>query len=85
MGIAGSLVAIIVIWWLAFFILLPIGIRSQLEEGVVEPGTVESAPAIHNLKFKALIALAVALVLWAAIFSIINLELITLEDLLGAK
>ena len=30
-------------------------------------------------------ALAVALVLWAAIFSIINLELITLEDLLGAK
>ena len=85
MGIAGSLVTIIVIWWLAFFILLPIGIRSQLEEGVVEPGTPESAPAIHHLRNKALGALVVALLLWAVLFSIINLELVTLEDFLGAK
>jgi predicted secreted protein len=85
MGIAGSLVTIICLWWLAFFVLLPIGVRSQLEEGAVEPGTVESAPAIHNLRTKALTALAVALVLWAIIFAIINLELVTLEDVLGAK
>jgi len=85
MGIAGSLVTIIVIWWLAFFILLPIGIRSQLEEGEVEPGTPESAPAIHHLRNKALGALAVALLLWAVIFGIINLELLTLEDVLGSK
>jgi predicted secreted protein len=85
MGIAGSLVTIIVIWWLAFFVLLPIGIRSQLEDGQVEPGTVESAPAIHHLKNKALGALAVALVLWALIFSAINLEWVTLEGVLGVK
>lgn len=85
MGIAGSLVTIIVIWWLAFFILLPIGIRSQLEEGEVEPGTPESAPAIHHLRNKALGALAVALLLWAVIFGLINLELLTLEDVLGSR
>jgi predicted secreted protein len=85
MGIAGSLVTIIVIWWLAFFVLLPIGVRSQLEDGQIEPGTVESAPAIHNLKNKALGALAVALVLWALIFSAINLEWVTLEGVLGVK
>lgn len=85
MGIAGSLVTIIVIWWLAFFVFLPVGVRSQLEEGYVEPGTPESAPAIHNLRKKAFWALAVAIVLWALIFSVINFELLTLEDVLGAR
>lgn len=85
MGIAGSLVTIICIWWLVFFLLLPIGNRSQLEEGAIEPGTVESAPINHNLRNKALGALAAALVLWAILFAVINLEVVTLEDVLGPK
>ena len=85
MGIAGSLVTIICLWWLAFFVLLPIGVRSQLEEGAVEPGTVESAPAVHNLRKKALTALAIAVVLWAILFAVINLEVVTLEDVLGKR
>jgi predicted secreted protein len=34
-----------IIWWLTLFIILPIGLRTQEDEGVVVPGTVESAPA----------------------------------------
>lgn len=34
-----------IIWWLTLFIVLPIGLRTQDDEGVVVPGTVESAPA----------------------------------------
>ncbi len=34
-----------VIWWLTLFVVLPIGMRSQQEEGEVVLGTVASAPA----------------------------------------
>ena len=85
MGIAGSLVSIILLWWLAFFMLLPVGVKSQLESGQVEPGTVPSAPTSPNLLYKALGALAIALVLWAALFAVIEYRVITLEEFLGPK
>jgi predicted secreted protein len=34
-----------VIWWIVLFTVLPLGMRSQHEEGEVTLGTVESAPA----------------------------------------
>lgn len=37
-----------IIWWTVLFIVLPLGHRSQADEGEVALGTVESAPA----KFK---------------------------------
>jgi predicted secreted protein len=39
-----------IVWWLTLFIVLPIGMRSQQDEGHVVNGTVASAPA----KFKGL-------------------------------
>lgn len=33
-----------IIWWTVLFIVLPLGYRSQEEEGEVATGTVESAP-----------------------------------------
>ncbi|MGE7369808.1 DUF1467 family protein [Neorhizobium sp. NPDC001467] len=40
-----TLAVYFVIWWLTLFIVLPIGMRSQQDEGDVLPGTVASAPA----------------------------------------
>lgn len=34
-----------ILWWTVLFIVLPLGYRSQQEEGEVTLGTVESAPA----------------------------------------
>lgn len=85
MGIAGSLVTIIIFWWLSFFMLLPVGVRSQIEEGNVEPGTVASAPTQPHLLRKALAALAIALVLWLTVFMIIEFRVITFEDLVGTS
>ncbi|MBW9087971.1 DUF1467 family protein [Rhizobium wenxiniae] len=34
-----------ILWWTVLFIVLPLGYRSQHEEGEVTLGTVESAPA----------------------------------------
>ncbi len=33
-----------IIWWTVLFIVLPLGYRSQQEDGAVTTGTVESAP-----------------------------------------
>lgn len=81
MGIAGSLMVISIAWWLAFFMMLPVGVRSQLEDGSVVPGTEPSAPTAPRLWRKALWALVIALVIWAVLFSLIEFRLILLDDI----
>ncbi len=54
MGIAGGIVVFVITWWLCFFIALPFGVRSQLEEGDTTPGTEAGAPANPQLLKKAL-------------------------------
>lgn len=63
MGIAGGIVVFVITWWLCFFIALPFGVRSQLEEGDTTPGTEAGAPANPQLVKKALWATAGAAVL----------------------
>ncbi len=64
----------ITIWFTVLFAILPIGVRSQDEEGVVVPGTEPGAPAAPRLVMKAvattlvsalLLALLVAYMRWA--------------------
>jgi predicted secreted protein len=44
MAIISALAVYFVIWWLTLFVVLPIGLRTQAEDGDVVPGTVASAP-----------------------------------------
>ena len=81
MGIAGSFMVIVIAWWLAFVALLPIGERSQLEDGNVVPGTEPSAPTAPRLRLKAIWAFAIAIVAWLALYSIIEFRLIDIDDI----
>jgi predicted secreted protein len=81
MGIAGSLMVIAIAWWLAFFLLLPVGIRSQIEDGNVLPGSEPSAPTAPRLWLKAVWALVIALVFWGALYWLIELSGISIEDI----
>ena len=81
MGIAGSLMIIAITWWLAFFALLPFGVRSQIEDGEVVPGTEPSAPTTTRLRRKGLLALAIALAVWALLFWLIEIRQIALDDI----
>lgn len=85
MGIVGSIETIILIWWLAFFSMLSVGIKTQVEADSIVPGTEPSAPMVHFLARKALFSLAIAVVLWAVIFAIIHYQIVTYEELTGAK
>ena len=85
MGIAGSLMVIFIGWWLAFFAMLPIGVRSQLEEGHVVPGSEPSAPVAPHLLWKGIAALGISLIVWGVLFVVIEYQLVSLDDLAPAK
>ena len=65
MNVPLGLAIYMLLWWLAFFIALPIGATSLHEaDEATEPGIERGAPRQHNLGKKALIAAGIAAVLW---------------------
>ena len=81
MGIAGSLMVLIIVWWIAFQALLPFGVRSHLEEGSVIEGTEPSAPTTPGLRRKAAYAALIAIAVWAVLFPVIEFHLLTIDDI----
>ncbi len=70
---SGGMIFIIV-WWLIFFMVLPIGARSYHEAGeIVEKGNAESAPIRPRLWLKVIIATLLALLMTVLIYFIIDL------------
>jgi predicted secreted protein len=66
----------LVLWWLAFFTVLPIGARSHHEadeESV--PGAERGAPRVHNLRLKALWAAGIAAIVWLGIAWAVSVDL----------
>ena len=51
-GIVNGLVVFLIVWWLFFFTMLPIGVRSQEEGGDVVSGSEPGAPQAPNMKQK---------------------------------
>ena len=47
--ISTALAIYFVIWWLALFLTLPFGVRSQHEDGVGAPGTDPGAPILTRM------------------------------------
>jgi predicted secreted protein len=44
MSVSFAIAIYVVIWWTVLFAILPIGVRTQGEDGFVVPGTPASAP-----------------------------------------
>jgi len=81
MGITSALVLFAVIWFMVFFIVLPLRMVSQGDEGKIVAGTHASAPAHPQVKRKAKITTYWALALWVIIAGTIFSGLITVRDL----
>lgn len=67
-GIANGLVVFLITWWLVVFIMLPIGVRSQQEEGEIVEGTEPGAPVTPNLAKKAWWTTIVTSCIWIIYF-----------------
>ena len=81
MNLTGGIILYAVYWFMTFLVVLPIGMRSQLEAGEVEPGTPASAPAEAMVARKAWITTLVAALLWAVTASVLLSGAISIRDI----
>ncbi len=66
----------IILWWLVFFTMLPMGAGSAHEAGEqYVRGAEHGAPKITNLRLKALLAAGIAAVLWLGVAWAISVDL----------
>ena len=83
MGITGSIIVYVMIWWIIFFSVLPIGIRSNKEvfkekiEGM-DPG----APKNPNIVKKFLLTTLITSLIFAVIYYLVKFDLLNLREFL---
>lgn len=81
MGPVSAIVLFLVVWAMVFFVVLPLRLTTQGDEGEVVPGTHASAPADFRLGRKAKITTLWAVPIWAVIAGTILSGAITIRDL----
>lgn len=81
MGPVSALVLFAVVWFMTLFVVLPIGLRTQGDEGEIEPGTHAGSPARLNLKRKFRQTTMYAFIIWAILAGVIVTGLVTVEDI----
>lgn len=81
MTLAFGIAIYLLIWWIVLFAMLPIGVRTQAEEGKVAPGTAESAPLAPRLLRRMLGTTVVSAIVFAAVYAVVELHVITLDDI----
>ena len=81
MTLAFALAIYLVIWWIVLFAMLPIGVRTQAEEGDITPGTAESAPHRPRMLPKILATTVVSSVIFALVYAIVVHHVITLDQI----
>lgn len=83
MSIASHIVVFVISWWMVFFMVLPVGVKTPEEAGEDrEPGAPESAPHNPRILRKMLITTAVAAVIWLIYWLIVKYDVITFEDVM---
>mgnify|MGYP003918921275 CR=1 FL=1 len=81
MGITSAIVLFLVIWFMVFLMILPLGNVTQGDTGEVEPGTHRSAPMDARLGHKAKWTTLWAFAVWALIAGAILYSGIGVRDI----
>jgi predicted secreted protein len=83
MSASFAIAIYVVIWWTVLFAILPIGVRTQGEDGTVVPGTPASAPTRPRLVRVVLLTTLVSGLVFGALWAGIKTGVIDLEQWLG--
>ncbi len=83
MGITGSIIIYVMIWWIIFFSILPVGIKSNKEAfkdsiGGYDPG----APKNPKMAKKFLITTIITSILFIMIYYLVNAGVLNLRNYL---
>jgi predicted secreted protein len=81
MSIMSAFTLFAVIWFMVFFVVLPLRLTTQGEAGDVVPGTHSSAPSDPMIGRKARLTTFWAIGVWAVIAGIILSGAITVRDI----
>jgi len=81
MGITSAIVLFAVVWFMTFFIVLPLRLQTQGDVNEVVPGTHKSAPANADIGRKARITTYWAIPIWAILAVVILSGWISVRDL----
>ncbi len=77
MGLVGTFVVFVIVWWLVFFMTLPFGVHPPDEP---EPGHAPSAPENPRLWIKAAITTAIAVTITGAAAIAVEYDLIGFRE-----
>jgi predicted secreted protein len=83
MSISLAIAIYIVLWWTVLFAVLPIGVRTQGEDGSVVPGTPASAPTAPRLVRVALLTTLISALIFGSFWAAVRYGLLDLEALIG--
>ncbi len=83
MGITGSIIVYVLIWWIIFFSLLPVGIQSKKEKFIekiegIDPG----APNNPKIAKKFLITTIITSLIFIVIYYLVESNLLNLREYL---
>jgi predicted secreted protein len=83
MSVSLAIAIYFIIWWTVLFAVLPIGVRTQGEDGNVVPGTPESAPTAPRLLRVVVLTTLISALVFAALWALVRYNVIDLNALLG--
>ncbi|PYE86321.1 DUF1467 family protein [Phyllobacterium leguminum] len=81
MGIGSALAIYFIIWWVTLFALLPVGLRTQAEEGEITLGTTASAPARPRMGLAFLRTTIVSTVIFGGFYYLTQIAGFGLDDI----
>lgn len=81
MSVTSAIVLFAVIWFMVFFVVLPLRLTTQGDEGKIVPGTHASAPADPQMWKRARLTTWWAVGLWIVIAGTILSGAITVRDI----
>ena len=84
MSITFSIAIYVLLWWVVLFAVLPLGVRTQGEDGSVVPGTPESAPTQPRFVRILLLTTLLTSVLFGAFWATVKYDLVDFGYWLGA-
>jgi predicted secreted protein len=85
MSVSFAIAIYVVIWWTVLFAILPIGVRTQGEDGTIVPGTPESAPTRPRLIRVVLLTTIVSGVVFAGLWAAVRCNVLDLGGLIGRR
>lgn len=83
MSLSFAIAIYVVIWWTVLFAVLPIGVRTQGEDGTVVPGTPESAPVAPRLLRIVILTTVISALVFATLWALVGYGIVDLNLLLG--